>query len=89
MDTTQNSRVYWSCRRGMLELDLILMPFYLHRYPTLSDELQQDYQALLTATDPELYVWLTGKEEPTEPKTRDIVNLIRDYAIDLSRPRPL
>ncbi len=87
MDSPQNSRVYWSCRRGMLELDLILIPFYLHCYPTLTSELQQDFQTLLTATDPELYTWLTGKETPEGTAAGYLVSLIRDYALDTSRPR--
>ena len=31
------SRVRWHCRRGMLELDLLLLRFFNARYATLSD----------------------------------------------------
>ena len=89
MSSIQNNRVYWSCKRGMLELDLILIPFFLHCYPTLSEESQQDYCVLLSATDVELYAWLTGKESPTEAKMQAMVSRIRDYALDISRARAI
>lgn len=82
-------RIYWSCRRGMLELDLTLIPFCQHQYLSLSTELQQQFQALLECTDVELYAWLTGRSEPENAEFLPIVNLIRIYAADPSRPRAL
>lgn len=87
--TTKSDRVYWSCRRGMLELDLTLIPFYQHKYHHLSNELQHSFKDLLGCTDMELYAWLTGRSEPDNVELQTIVKLIRDYAIDPSRPRTL
>ena len=80
-------RIYWSCRRGMLELDLILIPFSKYKYLELTPSLQQQFQALLECTDVELYAWLTGRSEPEQAEFVPIITLIRTYAADPSRPR--
>lgn len=85
--TTLSSRHYWSCRRGMLELDLVLVPFYRYCYPQLSPILQQQFIELLTANDPEIYAWITGRSVPEQPSLQGIVKLVYDYAIDPTRPR--
>ena len=47
----ENKRVYWHSRRGMLELDMVLMPFSAEVYPTLQGDLQSKYQKLLACED--------------------------------------
>ena len=37
MDINDKSRIQWACRRGMLELDVAIMPFFKFEYETLSD----------------------------------------------------
>lgn len=77
---TSNTRTYWACRRGMLELDLLLIPFYQHRYSQLSSQQQQDFVRLLACDDPELYEWLTDKSIPEDKAFATLITLIRDYA---------
>ena len=38
MEKYNKLRIEWDCRRGMLELDKIIMPFYLTHFDTLSDD---------------------------------------------------
>jgi antitoxin CptB len=87
--TTSSGRLYWSCRRGMLELDLILIPFYQHCYASLACQQQQQFEQLLACTDVELYAWLTGRGEPEQAEFQTITQLIRDYADDPARSRTL
>lgn len=54
-------RMYWHSRRGMLELDLILVPFAENVLPGLSPEQQQDYARLLEEEDQDLFLWLTRR----------------------------
>ena len=49
-DTTLK-RLYWHSRRGMWELDLLLIPFLEHRYGDLDDTDQAAYQALIEQED--------------------------------------
>ena len=38
MDKYNKLRIEWDCRRGMLELDKIIMPFYKAHFDQLTDE---------------------------------------------------
>lgn len=73
-------RIYWSSRRGMLELDLILVPFCEQRYRQLSERDQARYRALLDSEDTELFVWLLGRERPSDPELAEIVDDILAFA---------
>jgi antitoxin CptB len=74
--------VAWRCRRGMLELDEILIPFFDQKYNTLSLLQQQQFSALLDNTDPDLCDWFFGFAMPTDTGLNDIVYLIRSFIRD-------
>ncbi|MDT8397649.1 MAG: succinate dehydrogenase assembly factor 2 [Pseudomonadales bacterium] len=73
---TDYKRMYWHSRRGMLELDLILLPFVEQTLRTLDENSQQDYQRLLKEEDQDLYVWLIGKVDPPNEALQRMVALI-------------
>ena len=52
--------VYWRSRRGMLELDLLLVPFSREVYGSLGAGEQERYRKLLACEDQELFGWLLG-----------------------------
>ncbi len=58
------ARIRWACRRGMLELDLFLLPFFEHHYQDLDEKMQQTFIQLLSCDDPDLFAWLMGKSKP-------------------------
>jgi len=70
----------WRCRRGMLELDLFLMPFVDNAFKDLSTDLQQAFVDLLNCTDPELYAWLTERDTPPRADFNTLCELIRQHA---------
>ncbi len=74
MDT---KRLWWGSRRGMLELDLILMPFLENVYPTLAVADQLLYQRLLEEQDQDMYAWFMRREDPANTELQRIVDLIR------------
>lgn len=55
--------VEWRSRRGLLELDLILMPFYAHCYHGLSQEQKSLHQWLLSQNDMDLQQWLVFQKD--------------------------
>jgi len=73
-------RLRWACRRGMLELDVLLGNFLEEAYTHLSASDQQYFITLLDCNDQELFMWLTGKESPADPKIAYIVEKIRHHA---------
>lgn len=65
------SRIKWACRRGMLELDVILMPFVENHYADLPQAEKDLFQVLLDGDDPVLFAWFMGHEEcPNEALTK-------------------
>lgn len=72
------NRLFWSSRRGMLELDLVLMPFIENIYSTLPDADQQRYHQLLEEQDQDLFAWFMRREDPSDPDLLRIVKIIRE-----------
>lgn len=70
-------RIEWDCRRGMLELDKMIMPFYKNGFDHLSDEQKDTFLELLTFTDPQLFRWLMNQEKAPTDKLQQMVNLIK------------
>lgn len=73
----EKNRLIWASRRGMLELDLILMPFIENVFPTLTPADQQSYERLLTCEDQDLYAWFMQRENPSDNGLQRIVELVR------------
>jgi antitoxin CptB len=74
------SRLLWACRRGMLELDVLLTNFLKEAYPALSIENKQLFIELLNCSDPELFQWLMGREIPSDVNLAKITEEIRHHA---------
>lgn len=69
-------RMYWHSRRGMLELDLLLIPFVEQRLAALNEQKQQLYRDLLEEEDQDLFIWLIGKEQAPTPELQEIVDIV-------------
>ncbi len=74
------NRLYWASRRGMLELDLVLMPFAQGPLRELSAADQQRYIDLLECEDTELFAWLLQRNRPQDPELAAIVDIVLAYA---------
>ncbi|NKI17081.1 succinate dehydrogenase assembly factor 2 [Spongiibacter sp. KMU-166] len=72
-------RIYWACRRGMLELDLVMVPFYEQCFRTLDEVGQQRFVKLLECEDTELFHWFLGKGAPEDPELALIVDEINTF----------
>ncbi|WP_323814429.1 succinate dehydrogenase assembly factor 2 [Cellvibrio sp. NN19] len=71
------NRLFWGSRRGMLELDLVLMPFLENVYPTLEQADKERYWLLLEEQDQDLFAWFMRREDPANPELQRIVGIIR------------
>jgi len=71
------NKVRWQCRRGMLELDILLISFFDQAYDTLTLSEQEAFIHLLEAPDPDLYQWLMGQDAPKDPALKAIIQCIR------------
>lgn len=73
------NRLRWASRRGMLELDLILLPFLENVYPTLPAREQSLFEHLLESEDQDLFNWFLQKEEPQESTIQHMVQIVRNH----------
>lgn len=72
----QRARLRWRCRRGMLELDLLLTRFVEQHYETLEPAERIAFDRLLETPDPMLFAYLQGTEVPA-PELQHIVARVR------------
>ena len=72
-------QLYWRSRRGLLELELLLVPFMRDCYGELSPETQRSYAKLLESEDLDIYDWLQGRCQPDDESLVPIVALIRRH----------
>ena len=71
------ARLYWQCRRGMLELDLLLQDFMKQTWPALDDIHRQAFETLLQSPDQLLYDYLLGDTIPFDKDVAYVVEQIR------------
>ena len=66
----EQRRFAWRCRRGLLELDIVLQDFVQHHYDALTLEELQVFDALLALPDNEFWVLLNNTDalEPVAGK---------------------
>lgn len=72
----KKARLAWHCRRGMLELDLILQRFFANHVDNLTENQVYSFELLLTNNDPDLYSWLMGYSNPEQKELIEIVQFI-------------
>ena len=73
----QKSRLYWQCRRGMLELDSLLQEFFKQQYDDLSEQQRGAFELLLQSPDDLLLEYLMGRMVPMDTGMADVVTKIR------------
>lgn len=66
----------WQCRRGMLEIDIVLSRYLSESYEKSSLIERALFESLLTENDQKLFLWFTGREEVC-PKYVDLVCKLR------------
>jgi antitoxin CptB len=62
-------RIRWQCRRGLLEMDLILQRFLAEDFESLNPEELNLFKELLGEVDTVLLAWVMGQVEA--PKRYD------------------
>ena len=77
---TEINRMRWACRRGMLELDLVLEPFVNALYAELDERDRQRFQQLMICEDQDLFTWFMQREKPDDKELQAIVSKILKFA---------
>jgi antitoxin CptB len=77
LDERHFDRLRWRCRRGLLELDVVLKNFLDQGYASLTSAEQEAFDKLLVVPDNILWAYLQGSENPPEKELSQIVSKIR------------
>ncbi len=76
-------KVRWACRRGMLECDLFLVPFFEQCYGELCDTDKEIFKKILVESDAYLFAWLMQTEKPKCKTYEPIIAKIRQHKLSL------
>jgi antitoxin CptB len=78
VEDVELNRLYWHSRRGMLELDVLLVPFVKEVYPHLNDVDRACYVRLLECEDQDMFGWFMERSESEDPELQRMVRMILD-----------
>ena len=81
MNSLKYNQLYWRSHRGMLELDLQLLPFLEQSFSSLEDSEKDGYERLLLEEDWQIYDWLRGVTTPKDDNIAVIVNKIMRFQL--------
>jgi len=73
-------KLLWHSRRGMWELDILLLPFAEQQLPGLSAPEQLCYERLLEEEDQDLYACLVERAQHPDADLQALVVKIRNFA---------
>ena len=74
--TADLSRLRWQCRRGMLELDHLLLRFLDLGYTDLDADGRAAFTRLLGQQDQDLSDWFMGRRTPEDAETAETIALV-------------
>ena len=70
-------RIRWHCRRGMLELDLVLSGFVQRQFDRLDAAQIEAFRELLEYSDNDLLDLIMRRAEPVDTRVRGVLDLVR------------
>lgn len=70
-------RLRWRCRRGMRELDVLLMRYLERDWPQANAPERAAFAALLEWQDPEIHALLTGRLAPDNEALASVLECLR------------
>jgi antitoxin CptB len=76
---TPHGRIRWDCRRGMLELDIVLARFMEQNFEQLTPQEVEVFKGLLAYSDPDLWELLQSDETGVDDNVRKVLLLLRQY----------
>lgn len=72
----QYRRLAWQCRRGIKEVEVVLVPFFEQHFLNLSRDDQQRFERLLQEQDVDMFEWFTKRTLPEQPDLARIVKKV-------------
>ncbi len=70
-------RIRWRCKRGLLELDLVLEVFQREHLESMTPDELATFTRLLDEADNDLWDWVSARAEPSDPLLAGLVQRLR------------
>ena len=70
-------RLRWRCRRGMRELDQLMLRYLDGHWAAADDAERGLFLRLLASEDDKLWAWFMGREIPPDAELAAFVDLVR------------
>ncbi len=81
LQNLRNKLIFRSDHRGTKEMDLILGSFAKKHVPNMSKEELAQFEEILKENDPNLYNWITGKEDPPANVVSSLFEKIQNHKL--------
>ena len=81
MDATRRKLLFRSEHRGTKEMDVILGTFARKFLPNATDEQVNYYAEVLEENDPDLYNWISGREDLPSQKNNPVLKSLVGYQV--------
>ncbi len=81
-EATLEMNYRWQCRRGMLELDLLLNNFVDKKVDVLTQQQKKSFELLLSYPDQTLLDLLLANSVSSDPSISALVRQIRSASLD-------
>lgn len=75
-EDTELKRIRWRCRRGMKELDALMLRYLDHAWATDSEAQRGVFLRLLETEDDKLWRWSMGYETPDDAEIAQLLQRI-------------
>jgi antitoxin CptB len=72
----QKKALLWQCRRGIKEIEVLLIPFLEKHFENETEEIQKAFIVLLEESDLDMFEWFTHRDKPEDPQMELVVNVI-------------
>jgi len=77
LDKRERDRLLWHCRRGLLELDLVLERFVSRHLNALDASQTEVFKELLAYEDNDLLDMVMGRADPVNAQLNGVLNMMR------------
>ncbi len=77
MNERDRDRIRWHCRRGLLELDLVLERFVARYLDALNPDQTEVFKELLAYEDNDLLDMVMGRAEPVNGNLSAVLEMMR------------
>lgn len=71
--------IFRAWHRGTREADLLIGSFAKEFVPAMSEAEVNEFATIMERSDPDIYNWMTGREEPPKELQNSVMERLKNY----------